>query len=146
MRPGYQPACSLVLCGLCKDGWSRKFVKAFLRTQCSAPALIGRHAGRLLLYLSHHAVFNYLWYMLWCVPALLELLLQLDTGASVLGIVRRREIDKNVDRLIDEFEVPRATSAPPHLQEGRWGAGPQLVRAHGQLQAQSSTMWNRANS
>ena len=39
---------------------------------------------------------------------------------------RRREIDKNVDRLIDDFEVPRATSAPPHLQEGRWG-GPQVV-------------------
>lgn len=84
--------------------------------------------------------------MLWCVPPLLELLLHSGTVASLLGVVCRREIDKNVDRLIDEFEVPRATSAPPHLQEGRWGAGPQLVRAHGQLQAQSPTMWNRADS
>ena len=38
----------------------------------------------------------------------------------------RREIDKNVERLIDDLDVPRATSAPPHLQEGRWG-GPQQV-------------------
>ncbi|EIE25983.1 hypothetical protein COCSUDRAFT_64928 [Coccomyxa subellipsoidea C-169] len=42
-----------------------------------------------------------------------------------------REIDKNVDRLIDEFEVPRATSAPPHLQEGRWGGGPQVGAVSG---------------
>ena len=39
---------------------------------------------------------------------------------------RRREIDKNVDSLINDFEVPRATSAPPHLQEARYG-GPQVV-------------------
>ncbi len=35
----------------------------------------------------------------------------------------RREFDKNVARLVDDFDVPRATSAPPHLQEeGRWSS------------------------
>ena len=37
----------------------------------------------------------------------------------------RREFDKNVASLVDDMEVPRATSAPPHLED-RWAA--QLVR------------------
>ena len=45
-----------------------------------------------------------------------------------------REIDKNVERLIDDLDVPRATSAPPHLQEGRWG-GPQQVSLCAKLNA-----------
>ena len=31
----------------------------------------------------------------------------------------RREIDRNVARLIEDYDIPRATSAPPHLED-RW--------------------------
>lgn len=61
-------------------------------------------------------------------------------GATGFGTARRREIDKNVDSLINDYDVPRATSAPPHLQDGRWGAGPQVVRAHGLCKASDFAM------
>lgn len=53
--------------------------------------------------------------------------LQHIQGLPTLTILRRcrREFDKNVASLVDDMEVPRATSAPPHLED-RWAA--QLVR------------------
>ena len=38
---------------------------------------------------------------------------------------RRRDLNQNVAGLLDELDIPRAISAPPHLDD-RWAA--QLVR------------------
>jgi hypothetical protein len=50
----------------------------------------------------------------------------------------RREINKTVSSIIDDLEVPRATSAPPHLEE-RFAA--QLVSANYPKQGNKVNVW-----
>lgn len=42
-----------------------------------------------------------------------------------MSFVCRQDINQNVSTLLDELDIPRAISAPPHLDD-RWAA--QLVR------------------